>query len=105
MTAHIHALHSSDFQRVPAPDPQRRILILAMVALIRDQMRNSVLVGGTEARACLQALTTSDLALVVTDGGLSTIEMMGIRARTTGSAHALLYAWINEAHRRIEGVA
>lgn len=105
MTAHIHPLHTADFQRLPAPDPQRRILILAMVALIRDQMRNSPLVGGAEARALLQALTTAGLASVVIEGGSSMIEMMGIRARTTGSAHALLYAWITEAHRRIEGVA
>lgn len=95
----------ADRRREPAPDPARCIHLLAMCALIREQMRETTLVGGAEARALLSALTQAGVAVVMDQPGLTTIEMMGVRARTNGSAHALLCAWIKAADKRMEGVA
>lgn len=105
MTAQIQPLHGGDLRRTPAPDPQRRILILAMVALIREQYRNSPLVAGDEARALLAALGSAGMAEVRTESEVTTLDLMGIRARTTGGAHALLSEWIRAANQRIAGVA
>lgn len=105
MSAEILSLHQAEPQHIPAPDPQRRILILAMVALIREQFRNSPLVAGDEARALLTALSTAGMATVRAEGEVTSLDLMGIRARTTGSAHALLSEWIRAAHQRIKGVA
>lgn len=105
MEAHLHQPHHGEPARIPAPDPQRRILILAMVALIREQFRAGPLVGGAEARGLLHTLAVSGLAAVDEAGGLATVEMMGVRARSNGGAHALLSEWIRAAQRRIEGVA
>lgn len=93
----------------PFPTPaagmteDRRLLIEAMIALVDAALvPKDGTFPGQAARRLTCRLLDAGLATRTEDPSAETLTLMGITARASGSAYALLTAWKQAARRRIE---